>query len=425
MPKRKRIQSSPDVMPQASESPIAGVERKSELESKQIAPGTDSFPFGLLWNEKGSLRFLTSSKILPSAKIAAFDMDGTLITPKGKNKFPANRQDWKWWHSSVPRILQEKHSAGFNLVIFTNQAGISSGTTKESDITGKILDLIKEVHIPVQACIAADKDLWRKPNPDMWDFFRSSLNKDMPLDLKSCLYVGDAAGRAKNWKAGAEKDFGDSDRAFAHNADLAFFTPEEFFLQEKKAKFAWKGIDPQTILDESKTISQFSGSAILSRTQELVIFVGFPASGKSSFAKRHMSEYEWVNRDSLKTVAKCLKVIQTALAQGKSVVIDNTCPSVEARAEYIAEAKEQGIPVRCFHFATPRNVCEHLNIFRERVTKGERERVPAIAFNVYNKKFVAPMLSEGFVEICTVQFKPSFNSDIERQLFLQRAGADR
>ena len=44
--------------------------------------------------------------------------------------------------------------------------------------------------------------------------------------------------------------------------------------------------------------------------------------------------YVWVNRDTLKTAAKCLKVAREALADGKSVVIDNTNPSGVARQEY-------------------------------------------------------------------------------------------
>ena len=40
-------------------------------------------------------------------------------------------------------------------------------------------------------------------------------------DLKNSFYVGDAAGR--------DGDHNDTDRKFADNAGLTFFTPEQYF----------------------------------------------------------------------------------------------------------------------------------------------------------------------------------------------------
>ena len=42
----------------------------------------------------------------------------------------------------------------------------------------------------------------------------------------------------------------------------------------------------------------------------MIIMVGPPASGKSTFSRRYLKPhgYEIVNRDTLKTPAKCIKV---------------------------------------------------------------------------------------------------------------------
>lgn len=58
--------------------------------------------------------------------------------------------------------------------------------------------------------------------------------------------------------------------------------------------------------------------------QEVVVFVGSPGSGKSSFFRGHMDGYVHVNNDTLKTKKKCLNVAEAALKEGKSCVIDNT-----------------------------------------------------------------------------------------------------
>jgi hypothetical protein len=45
------------------------------------------------------------------------------------------------------------------------------------------------------------------------------------VDLASSFYCGDAAGRAKNWAPGKPKDFNCTDRAYAHNIGIKFYTP--------------------------------------------------------------------------------------------------------------------------------------------------------------------------------------------------------
>ena len=56
---------------------------------------------------------------------------------------------------------------------------------------------------------------------------------------------------------------------------------------------------------------------------ELVILVGSPGAGKSTFVKRHLAPlgYERVNQDILKTREKCLKAATEFLGVKKSVVI--------------------------------------------------------------------------------------------------------
>jgi len=356
----------------------------------------------------------------PATKVISFDMDSTLIEPLGKGKFPANRTDWHWWHECVPTRLKTLNAEGFRIVIFTNQNGISKGHQKQGDITGKILDLSDELGFPLQAFIATTDDSYRKPSTLMWDFFVNTINsKVIPTES---LYVGDAAGRPNNWKSGKKKDFSCSDRKFANNIGIPFKTPEEFFLSEDPfPTFIWDAIDPKEVLSNAPKELFTGGGPLTSSTQELILLVGFPASGKSTFSKRYLipQGYVHINRDTLKTQPKCLKALREALSAGKSAVVDNTNPSVASRGEYIKIASDSGIPVRCYHLQTSYELAEHLNLFRERITNGESKHVPGVGFNMFRSKFEEPKLSEGFTEIKKINFVPQFDDASTEGIFKQ------
>lgn len=99
---------------------------------------------------------------------------------------------------------------------------------------------------------------------------------------------------------------------------------------------------------------------------EVVLFVGYPASGKSTFYKRYFEPqgYKHINQDTLKTRAKCLKMVETCLNAGESCVVDNTNRDIETRKGYIDLCKKFSVPVRCFHFTAPLILCWHNNLYR-------------------------------------------------------------
>lgn len=58
-------------------------------------------------------------------------------------------------------------------------------------------------------------------------------------------------------------------------------------------------------------------------TPELVLFVGYPSIGKSTFYKKHFAPkgYVHVNQDTLKSVSKCLALVRESVKKGKSCVV--------------------------------------------------------------------------------------------------------
>jgi len=226
-----------------------------------------------------------------------------------------------------------------------------------------------------------------------------------------------------------KKDFSCSDRKFAHNIGIKFMTPEEFFLGEtKKEAFDWQAPDINEELNRHKTVGTAAAGPpsfadVASDKQEMVVVVGFPGSGKSTFCKKYLlpKGYVHVNRDTLIQQAKCYKVATEALEQGKSVVIDNTNPSDVARSKYVQIAKDCGVPVRCFWFNISQDLAEHMNMYRERASNGKEKHVPKIGYNIYKKQFVPPSKREGFVQVKEISFVPSFDSDKDLRLFKQLA----
>lgn len=96
------------------------------------------------------------------------------------------------------------------------------------------------------------------------------------------------------------------------------------------------------------------------KEQEVIVFCGSPGSGKSTFTKL-LVDYSRINRDTLKTKEKCVKVAEEEINKKKSVVIDNTNPAIADRKLYIDLAKKYSIKVRCFYFDIPKELCFHLN----------------------------------------------------------------
>jgi bifunctional polynucleotide phosphatase/kinase len=169
----------------------------------------------------------TISRVKP-VKIAAFDFDDTLIATKSGLKFARGEDDWKWWHHSVPTRLKRLHAEGFALVIISNQAAVnlrSDGKTPKdgmrslNNLKGKATSVFKALDLPISLYAATEYDGFRKPRVGMWTQLRRDygVSGDGDVDLEGSVFVGDAAGRAGDPKAGVKRDHSCSDRDFAVN----------------------------------------------------------------------------------------------------------------------------------------------------------------------------------------------------------------
>lgn len=291
---------------------------------------------------------------LQHSQCAGFDMDDTLIYGSDGAGYKA--------YPFAPEKLKELYNSGFNIIVFSNQ--------KKPRQTDKIVDnkikAVTELYhpIPIHFFCARAEDEYRKPNIGMLKLVPKRYG---PLKF----FVGDADG--------SEGAFSDADVEFAKAANVSFFSPEKYFN-------VYETIDPDNLpvpLRKSKI-----------KFPTLVLLVSFPAGGKTTFCSKIIPHFTRVSRDELKTMPKCLKLTETCLKNGDSVVIDNLNPSVASREEFIKLANKCQAAIVAVHFRVSMSVAQSRNEKRT-----EKSKVPNLVYYKFRKDFEIPMKAEGIDHI--------------------------
>lgn len=136
---------------------------------------------------------------------------------------------------------------------------------------------------------------------------------------------------------------------------------------------------------------------------ELIIFVGLPGSGKTSFYEEHYkTSHRHVSKDLLPGSSNKKKrqdhLLKTSLQQNQSIVVDNTNPTVEERARIIELGRLYGARIVGYFFQASIRECIARNERRE-----GKKRVPKVAIFTAAKKLKAPIYEEGFDQLYIVQ----------------------
>ncbi|KFZ16168.1 hypothetical protein V501_02363 [Pseudogymnoascus sp. VKM F-4519 (FW-2642)] len=156
-------------------------------------------------------------------RIAAFDLDWTLVKSASGKKFVYDAGDWKWWHPNVPVMLKKLHQEQeFNIVIISNQGAIQLHPDRKapSALRGrldswkeKIASILRQLDIPVTLYAATQFDNYRKPRTGI---------------------------------------------GFADNIGILFLTPEEYFLDEEPREYI-RSFEPEDYVNTA-SVNDTAGS---------------------------------------------------------------------------------------------------------------------------------------------------------------------
>jgi predicted kinase len=135
---------------------------------------------------------------------------------------------------------------------------------------------------------------------------------------------------------------------------------------------------------------------------ELIIFIGLPAAGKTTFFReRFAGTHAHVSKDLMPRAARDKQVrqleqLERALAAGTSVVVDNTNPRSADRAVLVQLAHRHGGRAVAYFFE-PR-IADSIKRNAER-----SPQVPKVAIFTTAKRLQPPAFEEGFDEIHDVR----------------------
>jgi len=167
---------------------------------------------------------------------------------------------------------------------------------------------------------------------------------------------------------------------------------------------------------------------------EIVIVLGYPAAGKSTWATTHLPQHVRVNRDTLGGgLDGLLPHVEAALAEGRDVVLDNTYATRAARAPVLDLGRQRGVSVRCIWLdatiedaqvnAVTRIVRAHGSLPSPEALKSLGRRDPAAfgpgALFAYRKSFEPPTVAEGFAAVERLPFRrASYGPEYTRRALL-------
>lgn len=328
-----------------------------------------------MWDSIDTCYYTLVGLIDLSNEFIGFDFDDTLVGFKTGCILP-----------NVIDTLKEL-SKMYNIVVFSNQYGITKGKQTHEQLQDKFLQFAKEANVDMTIFYSTEKDKYRKPNIGMFNLFKSLISDDISIKY----YCGDACGR--------QKDFSYSDLYFANNCGIKFKTPENVFNKSLLYDIAYKKYKNLEIFEkdewlngslksnynlfETTTADKLSFDFDFSK-KIMICLVGPPGSGKSTLS-RHLSEIfnlSIINGDTIGNISKQTKYFKSLdFKKINGVIIDNTNNTNKVRNHWIDISKNFNKYI--IEIDIPKRVSFYLSNYRTYM--GEKY-IPSVVIHTYYKR---------------------------------------
>jgi bifunctional polynucleotide phosphatase/kinase len=350
-------------------APVPRPDSGSDLGSEPVSDSGSK-----TWATTGSCSHMIA--IDPDKPIYAYDFDDTLVRLRTATPLPG-RLD----------TLREQAKT-HNIVVFSNQAGVSKGKTTHPAIRGLMESFMKLVGIKMSFLYATEDDIYRKPATGMADL----------LGLGIDYYCGDAAGR--------KGDFSISDLYFANNIGVKFVTPEQVFSGATYMPPMKHVNYPEDVWSDGYQVNDYKLMNVIrpedAGIQEshvrghLVLMVGPQACGKSTLSRFLSEKYGSIviNGDKLKTEERMKAAFRSA-DTSNGIIIDNTNTKKKTRDYWYSMASDVSVTV--ILFVVDKEQVFHLTRYRE---AHGGPHIPDVAIHTtfkYYEKPVATVVINGAV----------------------------
>jgi len=344
----------------------------------------------LPWNESNTC-YYNDVTLNTDKSVISFDYDGTLVDFKTKEIL-----------DNVIETLQKLYEI-YDIIIFSNQMGISKKKTTHKEVQEYFDSFIKLVNVPILIFYSTDNDNYRKPNKGMYDESHTIHKFDNIL-----FYCGDAAGR--------DNDFSTSDLYFANNIGIPFKTPEEIFHNKIPKAIAnkdtpklelykgdiWKDgklSNPRKLFDIIHITENIELVPELDLSKKVIVFmIGSMGGGKSSLSKVLSNKYDLgvINLDTCSNLKKNKSSIKYYMENNSGIIIDNCNATKKTRSwwlnpKYIKNHEE--CKIYYIHFDIPKSISIHLS--RYRTFHNCSKTIPMVAIHTFYKQLEIPTDERG------------------------------
>ncbi len=153
----------------------------------------------------------------------------------------------------------------------------------------------------------------------------------------------------------------------------------------------------------------------LSAVTELAVLVGLQASGKSTFYRSRLADrFELVSKDlfprgARRKQARQMRLVEGALAVGRSVAVDNNNPAPEEWRPLVDAGHAHGATVIAYWF--PPDLAGSL---RRNALRTGRERVPDVGIHATHGRLRRPAPGDGFDAVYGVRFDGRGGFEVRR-----------